>query len=69
MLNNKNYTLNEMNAGFDFFDNKKNGSTIKQINTKKTTFVIKKNINNSDISNRTSSNLNIFKFNNFIIYI
>ena len=58
MLNNKNYTLNEMNAGFDFFDNKKNGATIKQINTKKTTFVIKKNINNGDISNRTSSNLN-----------
>ena len=60
IVSNKNYTLNEMNAGFDFY-----WATIKQINTKKTTFVMKKNINHGDISNRTNSNLDKIQSKNF----
>ena len=68
IISSKNYTLNEMTAGFDFFDNNKKLRKIKQINTKDITNLdIKKNINVADISNRTSNNLNKLQSKNSFI--
>ena len=68
IISSKNYTLNEMTAGFDFFDNNKKLRKIKQINTKDITNLdIKKNINLADISNRTSNNLNKLQSKNSFI--
>ena len=67
---NKNYTLNEMNTGFDlFFYNTKRGRTIKPMNTKYiTNFVLKKNIKlNTDNNNKSNDNFNKIHLKNTLI--
>ena len=67
---NTNYTLNEMNTGYDlFFYNSKRGRMIKPMNTKYTTnFVLKKNIKlNTDGNNKSNINLNKIHLKNTLI--
>jgi len=65
----KNYTITEMNAGFDFFTSKANKiKTIKVNNTKNMIdFILKKNIKFNEINRKSNKNLNKINIKNTLI--
>ena len=69
LINNKNYTINEMNMGFDFFNNKNRNRTLLADNQKNLLdFLFRKDIKFNSINNNSKNNLNkIHLKNNLII--
>ena len=69
LINNKNYTINEMNMGFDFFNNKNRNRTLLEDNQKNLLdFLFRKDIKFNSINNNSKKNLNkIHLKNNLII--
>ena len=69
LINNKNYTINEMNMGFDFFNNKNRNRTLLADNQKNLLdFLFRKDIKFNLINNNSKNNLNkIHLKNNLII--
>ena len=69
LINNKNYTINEMNMGFDFFTNKNRNRTLLADNQKNLLdFLFRKDIKFNSINNNSKNNLNkIHLKNNLII--